>query len=653
MRKPKSPGIKGPAVATAASGRSGAGARQAVRPRAGVAGSHRSVEGRRLEAQDHGWRDREEKNSEVSASRQKGATRFDTPVRVAARAEARRLYPEGKALARIRYFEAQRGLAPVVMPVRHVASANGRNAQGAERITRLPHANPHNLTSEPVRRFNAGVGLPVWRELGPTLIPHGATYGKGRGAKPAVSGRCSGIDVDPANPSHLTLCSAGGGLWGSEDGGANWRPLTDQQPALAMGGIARSVSPPSIVYAPTGDGDGQITYGGGLLRSTDSGRTWSYVASRALAGEGIYDIAVDPSDGLHVWIGGTFGLYETTDAGQTVCQVRSTTTWDISVDPSNPRDVFIGCEAGLRRSANGGRSWHRVHLPGVGSAAKFDRVEVCHAPSNPAIVYVAASVAGEAMLWRRATAAGALKRLNVPARMDTSQAWYDWCFAVAPDDADVVVWGAIELYRGRCFAGRMAWRNISSRKHGASIHPDQHDVAFDPSDAKTLYVCNDGGVFRSRDLGAHWDSLNPGLGITEFEFLAHLESDADWLIGGTQDNGTIADAGTKHWKQIAVGDGGDCGPRTVGILRASTPTTACGSNVPPPRGRRPSGGETRRRPNAGSIRRSSIRRWTFAGSSSARRATPCSFPPIRDGRDPGPRSGSYGPKRRNPTTLRR
>ncbi len=142
--------------------------------------------------------------------------------------------------------------------------------------------------------------------------------------------------------------------------------------------------------------------------------------------------------------------------------------------------------------------------------------------------------------------------------MKTEQAWYDWCLAVRPDDPNTVIWGAIELYRGRRSAGKMAWTNISSRNAGDSIHPDQHHVAFDPSDPKMLYVCNDGGLFCSPDVGLHWKSLNPGLGITEFEFLALLESDSAWMIGGTQDNGTLGDAGAGRWDQIALGDGGDC-----------------------------------------------------------------------------------------------
>ena len=215
--------------------------------------------------------------------------------------------------------------------------------------------------------------------------------------------------------------------------------------------------------------------------------------------------------------------------------------------------------SGLLRSGNSGTSWSRVTLSGAAARATFDRIEVCHAPSNPAVVFVAASVDGKAKLWRRATMAGNFNAEAVPAKMDTSQAWYDWCLAVAPNDVNLVIWGAIELYRGKRSAGSLTWSNISSRTSGDSIHPDQHHLAFDPSDAATLYACNDGGLFRSVDAGTHWESLNPGLAITEFEFLAQLESDSAWLIGGTQDNGTLGDAGAGRWDQIALGDGGDCG----------------------------------------------------------------------------------------------
>jgi hypothetical protein len=203
-----------------------------------------------------------------------------------------------------------------------------------------------------------------------------------------------------------------------------------------------------------------------------------------------------------------------------------------------------------------------VPLSGTTSGTPFERMEVCHAPSDPAVAYVAAVFRNTGALWRRSAADGAFTTQTAPALKPTSdiaQAWYDFCLAVAPADPDLVYWGLVELYRGKRTAAGWRWENIASRKSGDSIHPDQHHLAFDPADPSVLYACNDGGLFRSPDGGTNWTSLNPGLGITEFEFLAHMESQDDWLIGGTQDNGTLGNATLGTWNQIALGDGGDCG----------------------------------------------------------------------------------------------
>ena len=465
-------------------------------------------------------------------------------------------HPEGKATARRRLFGLQRGL-PGEEHVGDAASA----AAVAPRVRRARAETAQTSAgTEPDRSFATVVkaSLPAWRDLGPTLIPHGQTYGSGSGAMPSVSGRCSGLMIDRANANHLVLCSAGGGLWGSLDTGATWAPLTDQQPTLVMGAIAQSVSSPAVVYAATGDGDGQIPYGIGLLRSSDGGATWSSIAIAALAGTGAYDLAIDPVDPLRVWIATDKGLFVTRNGGQSVQHAKAEMCWSVSIHPGAPTEIMAAFATGLMRSTDGGSTWAATALPGTQANTRFKRLEVCHAPSNGGVAYVAGCVGTAPVLWRRATAGGAFQSLNVPSGMKTSQAWYDWCLGVAPDDPDFVLWGAIDLYRGRRGTAGMTWSNVSSRSNGDSVHPDQHFVAFDPANPGVVYSGNDGGVFRSGDRCDHWTSLNPGLGITEFEYLAQLDSATEWLFGGTQDNGSLSIAGPRHWDQVALGDGGDC-----------------------------------------------------------------------------------------------
>ena len=485
-----------------------------------------------------------------------------SPVRARLKARVEADHPGGKAMARREYFGMQRGLPgdESLGDAAGLASASANVQRARARIARSAAAAAAVTTAAAPASFRAAAAaaLPVWRELGPTLIPHGQTYGSGPGASPAVSGRCSGVVIDRSDSRHLVLCSAGGGLWGSSDTGATWAPLTDRQPTLVMGAIAQSPSAPGVVYAATGDGDGQIPFGVGLLRSSDAGLTWAAVPTPALSGLGVYDLAVDPANPLRVWIASDQALHLTQNGGQSVSAVIAAPCWSVSVHPTQPTEVLAAFADGLARSSDGGATWVRLALPGTSAATRFKRLEVCHAPSQGAVVWLAGCIGSQAVLWRRASLGGAFTALNVPSTMKTNQAWYDWCLGVAPDDADLVYWGAIDLFRGKRNTAGMSWQNISSRSSGDSIHPDQHFVAFDANQPGVVYACNDGGLFRSVDRGDHWTALNPGLGITEFEYLAQLPGNAAWLFGGTQDNGSLTLAGPRRWDQVALGDGGDC-----------------------------------------------------------------------------------------------
>ena len=164
-------------------------------------------------------------------------------------------------------------------------------------------------------------------------------------------------------------------------------------------------------------------------------------------------------------------------------------------------------------------------------------------------------------LWRRDTFGGTFTSLDAPPDLQTGQAWYDWFAAVAPNNPDVLYVGGINTHKGvrAVTTGKMNWTTISARGTGTSIHPDEHDIAFSPSDPNVVYVGCDGGVYRSPDGGATWQSLNKGLSISEIEFIAQHPQFEAWLLIGTQDNGTLRYQGIEVWYHVADGDGGDVG----------------------------------------------------------------------------------------------
>jgi photosystem II stability/assembly factor-like uncharacterized protein len=503
---------------------------------------------------------------------------------------ARPAVPGGKALARLNYFLQQRLLEDGDVP--GVTSAMGRTRPTA-RSSRARSGRPvdtgsaSRLEAFQERTAMATMAAPTpvhggWRPLGPFCIPHGQTYGQGPGSRPAVSGRVASVAVDPTDDQHILIGAAAGGVWKTRDGGKTWQPRTDDQPSLAIGAVVFDPSNPSLVYAGTGEGDSTFLdtpnlLGVGLLRSQDGGTTWALLASDPFEQAGFYDLVVDPLNGTHLLAATTIGLFESTDGGSNWTQRRNQRTWDLSMRPAvagdtnSTREVFAACMDGLFRSTNGGTTWTSVALPGAPSS--FERIEVCHAPSDGNVVYVVAAGPPEIpdptfpaqlmptpYLWRRSLFGGMFSSFQGPADLQTGQAWYDWCAAVAPNNPSVLYIGGINLHRGqRSTTGNWTWTNLSGKSSGHSIHPDQHAIAFSASDPDVLFSGNDGGIYRSPDRGGVWEALNKGLCITELEFLAQHPQFEAWLIAGTQDNGTMRYQGEEVWSHVSDGDGGDCG----------------------------------------------------------------------------------------------
>jgi hypothetical protein len=155
--------------------------------------------------------------------------------------------------------------------------------------------------------------------------------------------------------------------------------------------------------------------------------------------------------------------------------------------------------------------------------------------------------------------------------------WYVNVIAVDPADPERVWAGGVDIFRSD--DGGRSWRPASywwaDEVNPNYAHADQHALVFDPRNGATLYLLNDGGIFRTADARASlstrtdaicapganelsWQSLNNNYGVTQF-YHGTAFPDARTYMGGTQDNGTIRSrlsSGRNSWFEILGGDGG-------------------------------------------------------------------------------------------------
>ena len=437
---------------------------------------------------------------------------------------------------------------------------------------------------------------PAWQALGPQPIANGNT---GAVQRP-TSGRISAVVLDPGydgvNNRTVYAGAAQGGVWRSVDNGATWTPLIDDQPSLAVGSIAIDPSNPNVIYVGTGEGNGSgdCYYGVGLLKSIDGGATWTQITGPvsavnpqvpAFLNSSISDITIDPTNTQTVYIctktAGTYGasggsgtaplgqrgVWRSTDGGATWRNLDPAngnfSANDLALDPKNPSRVFAGIQAqGVFRSNSGGEpgSWERLAggLPATGLSRIAFALGPPLPPSTNATIYTAISSAtGLAGLFRTTDNGDNWTKLNDPPNV--AQSSYNLTLAVDPVDANIIYFGLVNLYRstdgGQTWVSQMAGNNNGE----SGLHADQHALAVYPGDRNILFIGNDGGVWRSGNAVASqmgWQNLNQTLNTVQFQSVALHPVDMNFLLGGTQDNGSNRFTGDSAWTRVAGGDGG-------------------------------------------------------------------------------------------------
>ena len=435
----------------------------------------------------------------------------------------------------------------------------------------------------------------TWTALGPQPIHNLATFGD-------VSGRVTAIAVNPSNGNIAYAGTAGGGIWKTTDGGSHWTGLTDSQASLSIGAIAVDPSNPSIVYAGTGEANGcaDCQYTRGVLKSSDGGASWQLMD--AVDFEGSYlqfsSIVVDKLNTQHILAGTTAGLLYSTNGGTSwslsanLQALSSSPYQEVSTvfqDPSNPQIFFAAVGEGcagygyITRSNDSGYTWPTnytiklsVFAPAPFGYPKINRVGLSEGPGGVLYAALAACSSttpayslGQLVAVIKSTDAGLHWTHALPGRAPGLsdffqgapgfyQGDYDNVVAVDPTNANRAVFGGVTMLATS--DGGTTFTDVAKPYNNGPLHPDVHAVAF--TGAQSFYTGNDGGVWKTGDLGgsgltSDWLNLNASLAVTTFYHGTALNS--THMIGGSQDDdivGLLPDGPTPPaWKPMLDGDG--------------------------------------------------------------------------------------------------
>jgi len=404
----------------------------------------------------------------------------------------------------------------------------------------------------------------------------------------AMSGRVVDLAVVEADPHTFYVATATGGLWKTTDNGVTFTPLFDKQPVHSIGAIALAQSRPDTVWVGTGERANRqsSSWGDGVYKSTDGGRTWTNMGLRD--SHHIGRIVIHPSNPDIVYVAAMGhlwgpnaerGLYKTTDGGKTwaaVLQVDELTgVVDVAMDPSNPSILYAasyqrqrraygfhggGPGSALWKTTDGGRTWKKLTagLP----AGDWGRVGIAVYRKDPRIVYVCIEQ-GERY---NASTAYLVRKAGIYRSEDRGETWRhmsDWNprpmyasqIVVDPNDDRRVYMMNTFSYSddgGRTF--------VTPRQ---TLHGDDRILWVNPRNSKHLIKGDDGGVGISYDRGQKWLFVT-SLPVSQFYRVGVDMRQPFWICGGLQDNGgwcgpsaTYSSQGVlnEDWVRVGGGDG--------------------------------------------------------------------------------------------------
>jgi photosystem II stability/assembly factor-like uncharacterized protein len=405
-----------------------------------------------------------------------------------------------------------------------------------------------------------------WREIGP--------YRGGRSV--AATG-------NPSRPDEFWMGTSGGGVFKSINAGQSWAPVTDKYFGGTIGAIAVAPSAPDVVYVGGGEYPirGNVSHGDGVWKTTDGGKTWSFVGlgdTRQIA-----DIVVHPSNPDLVYVGALGhvwapnperGVFRSKDGGKTWEKILfrndSTGIVDLVMDPNNPSVLYAGFwqagrtpwllssggnGSGMFKTTDGGDHWTEItRNPGLPSGI-WGNIGITISGANSSRIW--ANIEADSGGVFRSDDAGRTWQMVNNDRNLRQRAWYYTKIHADPKDTNVVYDNNVSFMKST--DGGKTFRAVRGMGHG-----DSHDLWIDPKNSNRMIESDDGGSEVSVDGGRTWSDED--FATAQFYHVVTTTHFPYHICGAQQDNSTLCGPSRgsleiSDWLEAGGGESGWIAPR--------------------------------------------------------------------------------------------
>jgi photosystem II stability/assembly factor-like uncharacterized protein len=367
------------------------------------------------------------------------------------------------------------------------------------------------------------------------------------------SGRVDDFAVLESDPTTFYVAMATAGVYKTTNAGTTFTSVFDNEGSGSVGAVAIAPTDANLVWVGTGEGNNRqsSSWGDGIYKSTDGGRSWKNMGLRN--SRQIAKIIVDPVDFSVVYVaalgdlwgsGGERGVYKTTDGGLTWNRVLhvddDTGATELVMDPANNKTIYTatyqrqrkqwgmnggGPGSNIWKSTDAGATWTKLES-GIPAGPK-GRIGLDVYRRNPNVVYARIEHETESGIYRSDNGGATWRKMS----SNNPRPMYFGVIKIDPQtDSRIYVPGVsltISDDGGKTF-----------RDDGAErIHVDHHALWINPRDPRHLIIGNDGGVSISHDRSETWVWMPNLLGAQAY----HVEFDMQspyHVCAGLQDNNT-------------------------------------------------------------------------------------------------------------------